>query len=198
MGCLKIDYSFYSEPKLFIEKNDLTSEKSENKIRRGQLFGFNGKEKDNEINVDGGSYDFGARIYDGRLGRWLSLDPLQKKYPALSPYNFCSNNPIAFIDRDGKVIVDANGNPVTVTIVKNDKGKVLSITYEFVKGTDQAVIDNFNANAGVLFTELTKTKRGTKQIEKARDDIFKHRFEVNEGQSKDDTRIKDEDLRVRA
>ena len=34
----------------------------------GYRFGFNGKEKDDEINVDGGSYDFGARIYDGRLG----------------------------------------------------------------------------------------------------------------------------------
>ena len=34
-------------------------------------YGFNGKEKDNEVNVDGGDYDFGARIYDSRLGRWL-------------------------------------------------------------------------------------------------------------------------------
>ena len=67
-------------------------------------YGFNGKERDNEINVDGGSYDFGARIYDGRLGRWLSVDPLQAKYPDLSAYNYCANNPILFIDPDGKVV----------------------------------------------------------------------------------------------
>ncbi len=70
----------------------------------GYRFGFNGKEGDNEINVDGGSYDFGARVYDSRLGRWLSLDPLQRKYPTLSPYNYCANNPIMFIDPDGKII----------------------------------------------------------------------------------------------
>jgi RHS repeat-associated protein len=43
-------------------------------------FGFNGQEKDDEVKVEGNSLDFGARIYDSRLGRWLSLDPLQAKY----------------------------------------------------------------------------------------------------------------------
>ncbi len=65
-------------------------------------YGFNGKEKDNSTGE--GNLDFGARIYDGRIGRWLSLDPLQKKYPDLNPYNFVANSPIRFIDPDGKVI----------------------------------------------------------------------------------------------
>jgi RHS repeat-associated protein len=51
-------------------------------------FGFNGKENDNEMKSIGNSLDFGARIYDSRIGRWLSLDPLQAKYPDLTPYNF--------------------------------------------------------------------------------------------------------------
>jgi len=67
-------------------------------------FGFNGKEKTDEIYGDGNGVDFGARIYDGRLGRWLSVDPLQAKYQDLSPYNFVSNNPIIFIDPGGKRI----------------------------------------------------------------------------------------------
>ncbi|OYU94738.1 MAG: hypothetical protein CFE21_13685 [Bacteroidetes bacterium B1(2017)] len=67
-------------------------------------FGFNGKEADNEINGTGNDYDFGARIYDARLGRWLSLDPKQISYPSLSAYNFTMNNPILFIDPDGKVV----------------------------------------------------------------------------------------------
>jgi RHS repeat-associated protein len=58
-------------------------------------------EKDNEINVNGGSYDFGARIYDSRLGRWLSLDPLAAKGVGLSPYNFCFNNTNIYVDSDG-------------------------------------------------------------------------------------------------
>jgi len=36
------------------------------------------------------------------LGRWLSLDPLMAEFPDLSPYNFCQNSPIYYIDPDGK------------------------------------------------------------------------------------------------
>ena len=54
-------------------------------------FAFNGMEKDDEVKGLGNSLDFGARMYDPRLGRWLSLDPLQQKYPFASPYNFALN-----------------------------------------------------------------------------------------------------------
>jgi RHS repeat-associated protein len=68
-------------------------------------YGFNGKEEDNEISGDGNKLDFGSRIFDSRLVRWLSTDPLQAKYPFASPYNFVLNNPISFIDPDGKDII---------------------------------------------------------------------------------------------
>jgi RHS repeat-associated protein len=61
-------------------------------------FSFNGKEKDNEILE---WQDYGMRMYMIRLGRFLSVDPLSKKYPFLSPYQFASNNPIGGIDLDG-------------------------------------------------------------------------------------------------
>src|ERR1043166_2089388 len=67
-------------------------------------FGFNGKEKDDDVNEAGNRLDFGSRIYCSRLGRWLSLDPLQVKYPSLSPYNFVANSPSRFVDIDGKDI----------------------------------------------------------------------------------------------
>ena len=66
-------------------------------------YGFNGKEKDKDIAV--GDYDFGARIYDGRIGRWLSVDPLEGKYPYVSPYCFVLNSPLLYIDPDGKDII---------------------------------------------------------------------------------------------
>ena len=50
----------------------------------------------------GNEYDFGARIYDPRLGRFLSLDPWVSKYPDLSPYIFAADNPIRLIDVVGK------------------------------------------------------------------------------------------------
>jgi RHS repeat-associated protein len=69
---------------------------------KGYRFGFNSMEKDNEINVNGGSYDFGARIYDSRLGRWLSLDPLFIKQPGWSPFKAFLDNPIIYVDPDGE------------------------------------------------------------------------------------------------
>ena len=46
-------------------------------------------------------YDFNARTYDQSLGRFLSIDPLAEKYYSVSPYAFCSNNPVNFVDPDG-------------------------------------------------------------------------------------------------
>jgi RHS repeat-associated protein len=64
-------------------------------------YGFNGKENDNEVKGTGNQQDYGLRIYDPRLGKFLSVDPLTKGYPMLTPYQFASNNPIAGIDVDG-------------------------------------------------------------------------------------------------
>ena len=65
-------------------------------------FGFNGMEKDNEAKGLGNSLDFGARIYDSRLGRFLSLDPDRVKYPNQSPFIVSDNSPIYGIDEEGK------------------------------------------------------------------------------------------------
>ncbi len=65
-------------------------------------YGFNGKENDSEVKGEGNSVAYENRIYDTRLGRWLSLDPLQAKYPGESHYNFVSNSPIFFKDIDGR------------------------------------------------------------------------------------------------
>jgi RHS repeat-associated protein len=73
---------------------------------RGYRFGFNGKEKDSETASD--NFDFGARIYDGRLGRWLSVDPLGKKYCELSQYLISINSPIVFLDFDGRDFIISN------------------------------------------------------------------------------------------
>jgi RHS repeat-associated protein len=68
-------------------------------------YGFNGKENDNEIKGEGNSVDFGARMYDSRLGRWFAKDPLEHKYPSLSTYAFVANMPTVAKDPDGKDIV---------------------------------------------------------------------------------------------
>jgi RHS repeat-associated protein len=64
-------------------------------------FAFNGKEKTNEIYGNSDAYDYGMRMYDPRLGRFMSVDPISNKFPQLSPYQYASNNPILNIDVDG-------------------------------------------------------------------------------------------------
>lgn len=81
-------------------------------------YGFNGKENDNEVKGEGNQQDYGMRIYDPRIGKFLSVDPLTAEYPMLTPYQFASNRPIDGIDQDGlewKPVTGANGNVTDYT-----------------------------------------------------------------------------------
>lgn len=61
---------------------------------------FNGKEEQVTGNI--GLTDYGARFYDCILPRWTTPDPLAEKYYSTSPYAFCNNNPVNFVDPDGE------------------------------------------------------------------------------------------------
>ncbi|MBR1718174.1 MAG: RHS repeat-associated core domain-containing protein [Bacilli bacterium] len=63
---------------------------------------FNGKEKDYES----GFHYYGSRYYSSEISMWLSTDPMADKYPSLSPYNYCANNPIKLIDPNGEETTD--------------------------------------------------------------------------------------------
>ena len=62
-------------------------------------FDYNGKEEQTTGNLK--YLDYGARMYDNTIGRWFNQDPLAECYLNQSPYKFCSNNPILFVDLDG-------------------------------------------------------------------------------------------------
>ena len=88
-------------------------------------YGFNGMEKDDEVKGSGNSLDFGARIYDSRIGRWLARDPLFKKQPGWSPYKAFLDNPNIFIDPDGRTEI------LAIVTKSLQTGKVLSVRIEF-------------------------------------------------------------------
>lgn len=88
-----------------LEKNDyypfgLRHANSSYVVTANNRFKFNGKE-DQTVGALG-LLDYGARMYDGQIGRWLSMDPLAEKYYSTSPYVYCVNNPINYFDPDGK------------------------------------------------------------------------------------------------
>ncbi|WP_197060115.1 RHS repeat-associated core domain-containing protein [Sporocytophaga myxococcoides] len=67
-------------------------------------YGFNGKENDGETETQ----DYGMRIYNSSLARFLSIDPMSKNFPWFTPYQFAGNNPIVAIDLDGLEQLDYN------------------------------------------------------------------------------------------
>ena len=88
-------------------------------------FTFSAKEKDTET---GFSY-FGSRYYNSDLSIWLSVDPQASKYPSLSPFVYCANNPIKLVDPNGKEIyVEIEGK----TYKYNGYGLVGKDGYEFI------------------------------------------------------------------
>lgn len=90
-----------------VEKNDYYAfgeriDDPENEISDNR-YRYNGKEEQAFLKLP--FIDYGARMYDPKIGmRWNRPDPLAEQYPHLSPYAFCANNPVNFVDPDGRKI----------------------------------------------------------------------------------------------
>ncbi len=81
---------------------------------------YSGKEEQKAINSSLPLIDYGARIYDPTIARWMSVDPMAEKYYEESPFLYCSDNPINIIDIKG----------TETHVVQNDNG-----TYTVIGGT---------------------------------------------------------------
>jgi RHS repeat-associated protein len=122
---------------------------------------FNGKElQDDDI---GGSklnmYDYGARNYDPALGRWMNVDPLAEKFPSCSPYSFSFNNPIVFVDPDGRAPLPYNDD--IITKVSNKKGDAHYVQREVSMRMTLTVV---NSNGADLSKTMFNKSAGSVQL----------------------------------
>ena len=111
-------------------------------------FTFSAKEKDSETGL---SY-FGSRYYSSDLSIWLSVDPMAHKYPSLSPYTYCANNPVKLVDPNGEEIGeyrDWHGN-----LLGTDGIDDLNVYFVSDEGSITTIVNNNNAGNVTKLSEV--------------------------------------------
>ncbi len=124
--------SYHLKRRLLLNRNTLTNYVD-------YRYGFNNMERDDEIKGGGNSYDFGARMLDARLGRWLSIDALASKYPGNSPYQYVASSPIMNKEVDGNdyiVSVDHKAKTITIKAVYYTEAGDEKSYHTALKGTE--------------------------------------------------------------
>ena len=154
MGAIKLKY--YKqwralEPSPLFLLTPLEEKCAQNKKSlNAYTYGFNGKEMDNEVSGNGNSYDYGFRIYNPRIGKFLSVDPLTGSFPSLTPYQYADNSPILNVDLDGlealpwdkiweKVKEGKNDAVKTATEVLDEQAaaSLITVSKEIFPGVDK-------------------------------------------------------------
>jgi RHS repeat-associated protein len=133
-------------------------------------YGFNGKEDDPETDLQ----DYGMRIYNAALGKFLSEDPLTRGYPWYTPYQFAGNKPIRYIDLDGAEEYDPFYSPSPEDEINegikniingaiDGLGNIVAVLTEWCNTdeTEGAVVRAFLTNAGITIgTSVTDETLG--------------------------------------
>jgi len=144
---------------------------------------------------------FAGRYYDSKTGRFLSVDPKADKYPGISPYTYCLNNPLLFIDPDGQDVaffVDKNGagdNGHTTLYFQDKSGQWYSFDQGAAgqpsSGGDYGYISGQSTDAGVVISTVSGVPKGSLLLHTTSDqddlisqNAFAVRDEHNNGDSK--------------
>ena len=155
-----------------VETNDYYAfggrwDRSGNLIDQSNRYRYNGKE---EQTTFGTPYsDYGARQYSSASGRWLAVDPLAEKYYGISPYAFCNNNPVNFVDPDGMRIVISTNGIVGIEYQWKEVGGIWGF-YDTNDNLYSIGENQFVYTVSRCLSELMTTKTGSSLVQ----DLVKH------------------------
>ena len=115
---------------------------------QAEIYAFSAKERDVETGL---SY-FGARYYSSDLSIWLSVDPMSDKYPSLSPYVYCADNPVKLVDPNGMEY----GNPIedALKVIRNFEHSITTSVFrnipksKFIEDLTQHIIEPVSIQQG--------------------------------------------------
>jgi RHS repeat-associated protein len=111
---------------------------------------FNAKELDEET----GLYYYGARYYDSRVSVWLGVDPIWERYPGISPYAYCANDPVNAYDLHGD----------SIWYTKDDNIVTMHVTGKVINKSGDNI--NMNRAAKDIASDIDKTFSGEFEMDK--------------------------------
>ena len=109
---------------------------------------FSAKERDSETGL---SY-FGSRYYSSDLSIWLSVDPMAHKYPSLSPYVYCENNPVMLVDPNGEGVLPTDD-------LKANSSVSTLFSYANNNSVFRKVMNRYYTNISSVYIHLAQLKR---------------------------------------
>ena len=156
-----VDISSSLASPLVVERNDYLPYGTRlgvgNAVLESNRYRLGGKEEQSFGSLDLGKVDFGARQYDPFIAGWTTIDPMAAKYGSLSPYNFCGDNPVIFVDTDGRDPIYAKNFWGKVKLIGDD-GKNSTGSY-LVRGSVARQVKKAT-KAGLNFTgNLSESKK---------------------------------------